>query len=84
MLNRGNVGPLPWPGTPSWCELADGDPRKLLALAQFGVHHALRIETAQQAGAEASKAMSNALNWSEVSRQTQRRRGAYIPRAVAQ
>jgi Protein of unknown function (DUF2742) len=66
-LAQANTGPLPWPGTPAWCELADGDPRKLLALAEFGVHHALRVETAQAAAADASRAVSAAANWTQIS-----------------
>ena len=41
VLAQANCGALPWPGTPAWCEMSAGDPRKLLSLAQFGVHHAL-------------------------------------------
>ena len=77
------VGPLPWAGSPEWCELADGDPRKLLALAIAGEHHILRVEVAQTAHAEASRAISDAADWSEVSRTICRRSGVYIPREVA-
>jgi hypothetical protein len=70
---QANAGPLPWAGTPEWCELADGDPRKLLALASFGVHHALRVETAQQAHAEASRAVSASADWSQISREVHQR-----------
>lgn len=69
LVAQANCGELPWPGTPSWCELSAGDPRKLLALAQFGEHHALRVETAQQARADASRAVSNAVDWPAVSRE---------------
>jgi hypothetical protein len=66
---QANCGALPWPGTPAWCEMSAGDPRKLLALAQFGVHHALRVETAQQARCDASRAVSAAADWSAIGRE---------------
>jgi hypothetical protein len=69
LLAQANCGALPWPGTPAWCEMSAGDPRKLLALAQFGVHHALRVETAQQARADASRAVSGAVDWPALSRE---------------
>jgi hypothetical protein len=69
VVTQANCGPLPWPGTPSWCSLADGDPRKVLALAEFGVHHAVRVEAAQTARADASRAISGAADWSQVSRE---------------
>lgn len=58
-----------WPGTPTWCELDDSDVRKLVALAEFGLHHALRVEVAQQAHADASRAVSAAVDWSAISRE---------------
>ncbi|WP_343598892.1 DUF2742 domain-containing protein [Mycobacterium sp.] len=73
VLAQPNYGPLPWPGTPAWCELAVGDHRKLLALAQFGEHHALRVETAQAARAEASRAIAAAADWLAISRAIRRR-----------
>ncbi|WP_204807772.1 DUF2742 domain-containing protein [Mycobacterium riyadhense] len=87
LVSQANSGPLPWPGTPAWCALADGDPRKLLALAEFGVHHALRVETAQEAHAGASRAIAAAADWSAVARDRLRHHralkdGAYIPRVV--
>ncbi|PJE07944.1 DUF2742 domain-containing protein [Mycobacterium sp.] len=87
-LAQANVGPLPWPGTPAWCELAAGDPRKMLALASFGVHHALRVETAQEVECAASRAISAAQDWGAVARSMMRhagavRSGAYTPRRTA-
>jgi len=64
---------LPPAGTPEWCAVPDGDPRKLLALAVAGEHHVLRVETAQQARADASKAVAGAADWSKVSREIQHR-----------
>ena len=77
---RANVGSLPSAGTPEWCELSDGDPRKLLALAVDGEHHVLRKEVAQQAHAEASRAISAAADWSAVSREIQQRNSLYKQR----
>lgn len=77
-------GSLPAAGTPSWCELSDGDPRKLLAVAVAGEHHVLRMEVAQQAQADASSSVSAAADWSKISREIrQRRSGARIEREVA-
>jgi hypothetical protein len=66
---QANVGPLPWAGTPEWCAMADGDPRKLLALAVAGEHHVLRVEVAQTSQAEASRAVSAAADWPKVARE---------------
>ncbi|MBS4730060.1 DUF2742 domain-containing protein [Mycobacterium sp. SM1] len=66
LLTRAGYGELPWPGTPAWCALSDNDPRKLLALAEFGQHHALRVETAQQDMAEASKAVAASADWRAI------------------
>ncbi len=64
--------------------MSDGDPRKLLALAGFGVHWALRVETAQTARADASRAVSASAVWSQISREIRQRQGSNrIPRAVA-
>ena len=60
---------LPMAGTPAWCGLDDGDPRKLIALAAAGEHHVLRMETAQEARAEASKAIAAAADWPAVARE---------------
>ncbi|WP_136245859.1 DUF2742 domain-containing protein [Mycobacterium intracellulare] len=73
LLAQSNNGPLPWAGTPAWCDLADGDPRKLLALAAAGEHFVLRVEVAQTAQAEASRAVSAAADWPKIARETQRR-----------
>lgn len=83
VLQQANCGPLPAAGTPSWCEIADGDPRKLLAVAIDGEHHVLRVETAQEQRAEASKAVAAASDWPQISREIRRRSGVRIPREVA-
>ncbi len=76
-----------WPvaGTPAWCALPDGDPRKVFALIAASEHHVLRMEAAQEARAEASKAISAAADWPAVAREIRhrdeaRRRGARIER----
>lgn len=70
----------PLAGTPAWCALADADPAKLLALAAAGEHHALRMETAQAARAEASRDISAAADWSAVSRELRQRGDFYRER----
>jgi hypothetical protein len=57
------VGDYPRAGSPAWCELDDDDPRKLAAVLDDGKHHALRVETAQQASAEASHEISASIDW---------------------
>lgn len=78
---------IPVAGTPAWCALADGDPGKLLAVAVAGSHHVLRVEMAQEARAEASKAIAGAVDWPAVSREFRqlddaRRSGIRIEREV--
>lgn len=80
-LSQANCGPLPMAGTPAWCSMADHDPRKLLALAVFGVHHALRVETAQQGMAQASRDISASTDWSGLAQRVRNGRGGgYIER----
>lgn len=73
LLSRANFGPLPWAGSPDWCAMSDGDPRKLLSLAIAGSHHVLRVEAAQAARAAASRAISTAADWPAISREIRRR-----------
>jgi hypothetical protein len=72
LVQQANCGPIPWPGTPSWCDMPDDDPRKLLALAGFGVYQALSVDAWQEASAEASSAISAGQDWGEVSRSMRR------------
>jgi hypothetical protein len=60
-----------WPmlGTPAWCSLTHEDPRKWAALLDASQHWALRVETAQMARGEASRAVSDAVDWPKVSRE---------------
>ncbi|WP_237743216.1 DUF2742 domain-containing protein [Mycobacteroides abscessus] len=69
--------PLPTAGSAAWCALAGGDPRKLLALAVAGEHWILRIETAQIAMADASRAISAAADWAKISRRTRQHKDFY-------
>lgn len=80
VLAQANVGPLPPAGTPEWMALADGDPRKLLALATAGEHHVLRIETAQAAMAATSREISGAADWAAISREIRGRNDFYTSR----
>jgi len=81
LVAQANYSSIPVAGTPEWVALCDGDPRKLLALAQFGVHHALRVETAQEAASEASRAIADSADWPALARRVGQGRGrAYIPR----
>jgi hypothetical protein len=64
---------LPIAGTPAWQALADGDPRKLLAVAVAGEHHVLRMEAAQEAMADASREIAGAEDWATVARRMQSR-----------
>lgn len=71
---QANCGPLPVAGTPAWSALADGDPRKLLAMAAAGEHHVLRVEQAQAVRAQAAEDIHGGENWSEVARLVRRRK----------
>lgn len=84
VVQQANHGPIPAAGTPAWTALADGDPRKLLAVAIDGEHWTLRIETAQIALAEASRAIAESADWTSVARRVLTGRGdAYIPRKAS-
>ena len=68
----GFIGTLTdWPmaGTPEWCDLDDYEPRKLAAVLIAGSHHALRVETAQEANAAASKAVAAAADWPAIAKE---------------
>jgi hypothetical protein len=77
---------LPPAGTPAWCALDDTDPAKLLALAAAGEHFVLRLETAQEALAQASRDVAAAVDCQAIANGVQRQQwrrssGTYIPRA---
>ena len=71
-----------WPliGTPAWCLLDDDDPQKWAALLDAAQHWALRVETCQQATADAASAISAAQNWGRIAHEQRLRREVYIPR----
>lgn len=78
-----SAGSWPMAGTPEWCALSDDDPRKLAALLDAARHWALRVDTCQEARAQASRAISAALPWTEMAnRLTASRPDSYIPRKV--
>jgi Protein of unknown function (DUF2742) len=84
---RDLIGPIlnqvnGWPtaGTPAWCSLAHEDPRKWCAVLDMAQRWALQLELGQQAKADASKAVSAAVDWKAVAREIQQRHGVYIPR----
>ncbi|OBG75332.1 hypothetical protein A5700_01805 [Mycobacterium sp. E1214] len=68
-----------WPtaGTAEWRELDDRDPAKILAVLDAGQHHALRMEVAQTAMAEASQAISAAADWAQISLEIRQRNDFY-------
>lgn len=81
VIKAATYAPLPIAGTPSWCELADDDIRKLIALAVAGEHHVLRCDLEQNAAADAARTIAAAENWPAIARQLRAGRGgAYIPR----
>lgn len=78
---------FPTAGTPDWCALADDDARKLAAVLDAGQHHALRMETAQESLAEASKAVAAAADWPAIAQEVRnlahaRRGGVRIERSA--
>lgn len=81
VLAQSNCGPIPPAGTSAWHELADGDPRKLLALAAAGEHHVLRIEIAQEAMAAAGRDIAAAVDCAAMAARIIGGRGpAFVPR----
>jgi hypothetical protein len=73
MLESAGSMPLPVPGSPEWCALDASDARKLAAVLDGCQHWCLRLETEQQARAEASRAISAAADWSNVAREIRQR-----------
>jgi hypothetical protein len=68
-----------WPliGTKQWCELSDDDPRKIAAIFDSAQHWALRIETCQQAYADAGAEISAAAPWSRIAQYLRAEREFY-------
>ena len=77
------VGSWPMAGTPTWASLDDGDPAKLAALYDAAQHHALRVDAAQTALADASRAIASAADWAGIAQEALRRSGIYISRRVS-
>jgi Protein of unknown function (DUF2742) len=71
-----------WPacGSPAWCALDAGDPVKLAALFDNAQHHALRVETCQQAECEAARAISAAADWPAIAQHNKDRAEFYAER----
>lgn len=63
------AGSWPMAGSPDWCSLPDDDPRKVAALLDAAQHWVLRVETSQEAMAEASRDISAAADWSGIARE---------------
>ncbi|MGV0081725.1 DUF2742 domain-containing protein [Mycobacterium colombiense] len=68
MLERLGVQNFPMVGTPAWCALPDDHPVKLAAASDAAQHWALRVDTAQEAQAAASQAISGAEDWSAIAK----------------
>lgn len=71
-----------WPtaGTPAWCSLAHDDPAKWAAVLDAGQHHALRMETAQAAMAEASQSISATADWGRIGQRIREQNEFYAAR----
>jgi Protein of unknown function (DUF2742) len=74
------VDSWPSPGSVPWCELSDDDPVKWAALLDAAQHWALRLETCQQARCDASREVSDAVDWSAVAREINQRTDFYAAR----
>jgi len=79
VLNQMNSYPMA--GTPAWCSLAHDNPLKWAAVLDAGQHHALRMELAQEARAEAARDIAADDNWTAIARSVAVGRGdAFIRR----
>lgn len=76
-IRQADIRSWPMAGTPAWCALAEGDPRKWAALFDAGQHWALRVETCQEHVGDAAKVIAEAADWSVVARRTQARNSFY-------
>lgn len=74
------IGAWPMVGTTAWSDLADDDPAKLAALLDAAQHWALRVDTCQEAMAEASRAVSQAADWGAIAQRMANKSTSYIPR----
>ena len=78
VLNQVNDWPML--GTPAWCSLTHGDPRKWAALLDGAQHWALRVDSCQAARAETSRAISAAADWPAIAREIKDLREFYAAR----
>lgn len=78
-----NLDGWPMVGTPEWVALPDRHPAKIAAVYDAARHWALRVETGQEAVAEASQAISAAADWAALANRIRRGRAAYIAREVS-
>jgi hypothetical protein len=62
-------------GTQEWTELLNNDPRKLASLLDASQHWVLRLESNQQAMADASSEVSAAADWSGIAQYIRDERG---------
>lgn len=76
-LSHADISSWPMAGTPAWCELAEGDPRKWAALFDAGQHWALRVETCQEHSRDAAEVVAESEDWSAVARRAQDREAFY-------
>lgn len=69
-------------GTPAWAALPDDHPDKLAAVLVAGLHHVLRLDLAQAAQAEASRAVAGTpdVDWARIGRP---KPPSYIPRKAS-
>lgn len=79
------VGSWPEAGTLAWQALDDDDPIKMAALYDAAQHHVLRVDTAQAALADASRAVSAAVDWRSIASEVLQRSTcrAFIPRRTS-
>jgi hypothetical protein len=71
------AGDYPLAGTPEWCALPESDRRKWASMLDAARHHCLRLEVAQAAMAEASRAVAGAADWSQIAREAQQLKDFY-------
>lgn len=79
------VGTWPMAGTLAWSALDNDDPAKIAALFDAARHHALRVDAAQEALAQASRDIAGAVDSQSIARgvlrqEWRRTAGVYIPR----
>lgn len=71
------VGDWPAAGTPEWCALENRNPVKWAAVLDAAQHWALRIDTEQEARAQAAKDIAAGENWAAIATSGLRREQFY-------